>query len=106
MPQAAAESPYYIIPNLRSLDPTAPQIDLSSHSWIQATVIEDEDIMFGGKALSTWYEEERRRLSSSSLEEERRGRQRVRASYSSHHPHGHHGHSTKHQSSSSSDKKN
>ncbi len=47
---------------------------------IQVTEIDDEDLQFGGKSLSEWYEEERRRLShgsSSSDEESRRGRQRV-----------------------------
>lgn len=74
---APQESPYYLVPNLRSLDPAAREVDLGQHAWIQATVIEDEDLMFGGKALSAWYEEERRRLSGSSDEEERRGRQLV-----------------------------
>jgi GAF domain-containing protein len=77
MAPQATEPPYYLVPNLRATDPAAREIDLNAHSWIQATVIEDEDLMFGGKALSAWYEEERRRLSGSSDEEERRGRQRV-----------------------------
>lgn len=53
-------------------------VDPSAYTWVQPTIIDDEDLTFGGKALSTWYEEERRRLSSGSDEEERRGRERVR----------------------------
>jgi hypothetical protein len=50
------------------------------------TVIDDEDLTFGGKPLSAWYEEERRRLSngSSSSDEERRGRERVRRQCDAH----------------------
>jgi hypothetical protein len=72
------EQPYYLVPNLRALDTTAMEIELNSHAWVQPIIIEDEDLQFGGKALSAWYEEERKRLSSYSDEEERRGRQRVR----------------------------
>lgn len=51
----------------------------SLDSWVQPTsIIEDEDLTFGGKSLSTWYEEERRRLSLCDEEDERRGRERVR----------------------------
>jgi hypothetical protein len=71
------DTPYYLVPNLRALDPSAREIELNAHTWIQPTLIEDEDLMFGGKSLSTWYEEERRRLSNATAEEERRGRQRV-----------------------------
>lgn len=52
-----------------------------SNCLIQVTEIDDDDLQFGGKSLSEWYEEERRRLSlgsSSSDEEDRRGRPRVR----------------------------
>lgn len=51
-----------------------------SNCLIQVTEIDDDDLQFGGKSLSEWYEEERRRLSlgsSSSDEEDRRGRPRV-----------------------------
>lgn len=74
----AQDQYYYVIPNVSAMDPNAGEVDLASQSWIQATIIEDDDLMFGGKSLSTWYEEERRRLSTtSSDEEEHRGRQRV-----------------------------
>ncbi|EEU48278.1 uncharacterized protein NECHADRAFT_99035 [Fusarium vanettenii 77-13-4] len=73
---------YYLVPNLQALDPSAREVDASAYTWVQPTIIEDEDLTFGGKALSTWYEEERRRLSSGSDEEERRGRERVRRNYS------------------------
>ncbi|KAL7921386.1 hypothetical protein ACQKWADRAFT_295627 [Trichoderma austrokoningii] len=83
---------YYIIPNLQAMDPSAHEIDLNSHTWIQPIIIEDEDLMFGGKSLSTWYEEDRSRLSSVGSssgsddgnqspeedEEEHRGRERTR----------------------------
>ncbi|WAO84622.1 Hypothetical protein NCS54_00184200 [Fusarium falciforme] len=69
---------YYLVPNLQALDPSAREVDASAYTWVQPTIIEDEDLTFGGKALSTWYEEERRRLSSGSDEEERRGRERTR----------------------------
>ncbi|KAL7898870.1 hypothetical protein HDV63DRAFT_385730 [Trichoderma sp. SZMC 28014] len=81
---------YYIIPNLQAMDPSAHEIDLNSQQWIQPIIIEDEDLMFGGKSLSTWYEEDRSRLSSGSSsgsddgnqspeeEEEHRGRERTR----------------------------
>jgi hypothetical protein len=48
---------------------------------VQPTIIEDEDLTFGGKSLSAWYEEDRRRFSHSDEEEERRGRERVRRQY-------------------------
>jgi len=73
---------YYYVPNLQALDPTAREVDPSAYAWVQPTIIEDEDLTFGGKALSTWYEEDRRRHSSGSDEEERRGRERVRRNYS------------------------
>ncbi|KAM5352795.1 hypothetical protein ACJ41O_005517 [Fusarium nematophilum] len=71
---------YYLVPNLQAIDPSAREVDPSAYTWVQPTIIEDEDLTFGGKALSTWYEEERRRLSSGS-DEERRGRERVRRNY-------------------------
>ncbi|KAF4508113.1 hypothetical protein G6O67_004535 [Ophiocordyceps sinensis] len=78
---------YYLVPDLCALDPAAREVELDAHAWVQPTVIEDEDLTFGGKSLSAWYEEERRRLSSggsddgqsqSSQDEERRGRERTR----------------------------
>jgi len=82
---------YYIIPNLQAMDPSAHEIDFNSQAWIQPIIIEDEDLMFGGKALSEWYEEDRSRLSSVGSssgsddgnqspeeEEEHRGRERTR----------------------------
>ncbi|OWT43315.1 hypothetical protein VFPPC_17522 [Pochonia chlamydosporia 170] len=85
------ESTYYLVPNHLGLDPSAREADFNSHSWVQPIVIEDEDLMFGGKSLSAWYEEDRRRLSSGSddgrtehsQEEERRGRERVRRHHKS-----------------------
>lgn len=84
-----------LVPNLSVPDPAAGEIDLSSHSWMVATIIEDDDLMFGGKPLSAWYEEDRRRLSSYIEEEETRGRQRERARIDTHksqHAHQHHHH--------------
>jgi hypothetical protein len=72
------------------MDPSADELDLNAQAWIQPIIIEDEDLMFGGKPLSAWYEEDRSRLSSTSSnssddgnqspeeEEERRGRERTR----------------------------
>lgn len=62
---------------------TTREVDISAYTWVQPTIIEDDDLMFGGKSLSTWYEEERSRLSSGSDGEERRGRERVRRHYRS-----------------------
>ncbi|CAF3521571.1 hypothetical protein SNK03_003897 [Fusarium graminearum] len=70
------ETYYYYVPR---------EVDPSAYAWVQPTIIEDEDLTFGGKSLSAWYEEDRRRHSSgsnSSDEEERRGRERVRRNYS------------------------
>lgn len=91
--------PYLLVPNLHITDPSAHEVDLGSHPWMVATVIEDDDLMFGGKPLSTWYEEERRRLSSSGSneEEERRGRQRERVRIESQHHHHHHQQHKQHQ---------
>ncbi|CEF75917.1 unnamed protein product [Fusarium graminearum] len=64
---------------------TTRNLLLLPYAWVQPTIIEDEDLTFGGKSLSAWYEEDRRRHSSgsnSSDEEERRGRERVRRNYS------------------------
>ncbi|KAG5979118.1 hypothetical protein E4U55_005553 [Claviceps digitariae] len=85
-----SEATYFLVPNLRALDPSAQEVDLSSLSWVQPIDIDDEDLMFGGKSLSAWYEEDRRRLSSGGSddgrnetrhEEQPRGRERVRRHY-------------------------
>ncbi|KAK3950631.1 hypothetical protein QBC32DRAFT_177271, partial [Pseudoneurospora amorphoporcata] len=82
-----------LVPNLHVPDPTVDEVELaSSNAWMVATVIEDDDIMFGGKPLSAWYEEDRRRLSSNEEEEEIRGRQRDRVRMDAHHQHHHHQH--------------
>lgn len=60
----------------------------SSQHWMYATIIEDGDLMYGGKPLSAWYEEERRRQRVSladSLEQDRRGRSRERHAMAVHH---------------------
>lgn len=44
----------YVLPYLQDLDHSAL-------IWVQPIIIEDDDLIFDGKALSTWYEEERRR---------------------------------------------
>ena len=59
------------------------QEDYSGYQWVQPTIIEDDDLQFGGKALSEWYEEDRSRMSSAGGSddghcEERRGRERTR----------------------------
>lgn len=86
-----------LIPDLHVPDPNADEIELGSHSWMMATVIEDDDLMFGGKPLCAWYEEDRQRFSSSNDEEQRRGRQRERVDYTpqQQHQHRHHGKNTK-----------
>ncbi|KAJ6440629.1 aminotransferase [Purpureocillium lavendulum] len=100
------EATYYLVPNLRALDPSAREVDLNAHTWVQPIIIEDEDLQFGGKSLSAWYEEERRRLSSGSsddgneqtdrnYDEERRGRERTRK-HRHHHHHHHHKDGGKH----------
>ncbi|OAA63144.1 hypothetical protein ISF_05020 [Cordyceps fumosorosea ARSEF 2679] len=100
---ASEATTYYLLPDLRAIDPGAAELDLAAHAWVCPIVIEDEDLMFGGKSLSALYEEERRRRSSgggsiagnSSSDEEslcgdeeergeeqgRRGRERVRRRY-------------------------
>lgn len=66
--------------------------EMNTAAWVQAIVIEDEDLTFGGKSLSELYEEDRQRLSTASApsstcgseeaasydDEERRGRDRTR----------------------------
>ncbi|CAH0048459.1 unnamed protein product [Clonostachys solani] len=78
---SSPETAYYLVPNLQALDPSATELDASSTTWVQPTIIEDDDLTFGGKSLSAWYEEDRRRFSHSDEEEERRGRERVRRQY-------------------------
>lgn len=78
-----AEMTYYIAPNLDTLDTSACEMDAGAHNWVQPIIIEDDDLTFGGKSLSAWYEEDRRRLSHSDGEEAQRGRERVRRSYTS-----------------------
>lgn len=56
--------PYLLVPNLYVPDPAGPEVDLAAQPWMMATVIEDDDLTFGGKPLSAWYEEERRRQSA------------------------------------------
>ncbi|KAI0834007.1 hypothetical protein F5Y06DRAFT_179707 [Hypoxylon sp. FL0890] len=71
-------------------DTNAREAELQKQGWMEPIVIDDEDLMFGGKSLSAWYEEERKPVSFPA-EEERRGRQRVRQHYShSQHHHQHH----------------
>lgn len=73
------ESVYYYLP---------ADGEAQGYEWMAPTVIEDDDLTFGGKSLSAWYEEDRQKVSLP--EEERRGRQRVRQhhhSYSHHHNH-------------------
>lgn len=81
----SAEPTYYLVPNLRALDPSARELDATSTTWVQPTTIDDDDLTFGGKSLSAWYEEDRRRLSSGDMDdgEPRRGRERVRRQYPS-----------------------
>lgn len=78
---STSDTTYYLVPNLQALDPSAREVDAAAHAWVQPTVIEDDDLTFGGKSLSAWYEEDRRRFSHSDGEEERRGRERVRRNY-------------------------
>ncbi|KAI1419605.1 hypothetical protein F5Y12DRAFT_231287 [Xylaria sp. FL1777] len=77
------DAQYYYLP-----DVDVPDEQHGGHAWTEPIVIDDEDLMFGGKSLSAWYEEERQSLSYPMEEhEERRGRQRMRQQ---HHPHHHH----------------
>jgi hypothetical protein len=90
--------PYTIVPDIQVPDPTADEIDLAGQSWVMATVIEDDDLMFGGKPLCDWYEEDRRALSSCIDEQQTRGRTRERAHIESHHhDKPHHQHQPKHE---------
>jgi hypothetical protein len=101
---SAAGYPYLLPPNLYVTEAAGPEADLAAQPWMMATVIEDDDLMFGGKSLSAWYEEERLRQSATAsstatgnsadssrhnsdaedeAQEELRGRQRVRSSHRS-----------------------
>jgi hypothetical protein len=40
-------------------------------NWIQPTVINDEDLMFHNKPLSSWYEEQHQRIRNGAGEEHR-----------------------------------
>ncbi|CAJ2510604.1 Uu.00g062290.m01.CDS01 [Anthostomella pinea] len=84
--RAADDSQYYFLPGVDGHDE-----ELRNHSWMEPIVIDDDDLMFGGKSLSAWYEEERQPVSYPA-EEERRGRQRVRQHHSHSHKHHHHHH--------------
>ncbi|KAH6957593.1 hypothetical protein BKA56DRAFT_602106 [Ilyonectria sp. MPI-CAGE-AT-0026] len=59
-PPPEPEATCYLLPGLQALDSSAPEVDLDAYTWVQPTAIEDNEVMFDGKALSTWYEEERR----------------------------------------------
>lgn len=65
-----SDGSYYYEPEM-----AATGAETQGYGWMEPTVIDDDDLMFGGKSLSALYEEERTRASSP--EEERRGRQRV-----------------------------
>lgn len=79
-PKSSADSTsyYYLVPNLQALDPSARELDLNAYAWVQPTIIDDDDLTFGGKSLSAWYEEERTKQSCGAYDQERRGRERVR----------------------------
>ncbi|KAL1897933.1 hypothetical protein Sste5346_003785 [Sporothrix stenoceras] len=68
--------------------------NVDQQAWMSFTIIEDDDLMFGGKPLCTWYEEDRRCSmgeegapspcsSVDDDEEMHRGRQRDRPQYRS-----------------------
>lgn len=44
---------YYFIPGLCALDPSAPELDPGTHTWERAIQIDDADLMFEGKSLSS-----------------------------------------------------
>ncbi|KAI1492230.1 hypothetical protein F5X96DRAFT_667952 [Biscogniauxia mediterranea] len=95
---ATDESQYYYLPNSDSRE-----VDLQGYGWMEPIVIDDEDLMFGGKSLSAWYEEERQTYSFHAVEEEeRRGRQRVRQHHDSR-SHDHHHHRSDGSTTTSSD---
>ncbi|KAI1497894.1 hypothetical protein F5X99DRAFT_345390 [Biscogniauxia marginata] len=92
----ADELQYYYLPNMGS-----PEADLQGYGWMEPTVIDDEDLTFGGKSLSAWYEEERQTYDLPA-EEEQRGRQRVRQHHHSH-SNNHHHHCSNGSTTTSSD---
>lgn len=65
------DTSYYFVP-----DTNTQGAQVQGYRWMEPIIIDDDDLMFGGKSLSAWYEEERKSLSMPA-EEERRGRQRV-----------------------------
>ncbi|KAH9886355.1 hypothetical protein F4778DRAFT_786752 [Xylariomycetidae sp. FL2044] len=71
-PRPVDESQYYYLP----ADQDSQDAEMQGFGWTEPIVIDDEDLMFGGKSLSAWYEEERKSVSYPA-EEERRGRQRI-----------------------------
>lgn len=75
---SSSPSQYFFLSDLQALDPTADELDPGSTSWVEPTVIDDDDLTFGGKSLSAWHEEEGRRLSGEADRDDRRGRERVR----------------------------
>ncbi|EXK30532.1 hypothetical protein FOMG_13333 [Fusarium oxysporum f. sp. melonis 26406] len=79
---SSTELTSYFFPYLQDFDTYVQEVDPNAYIWIQPT-IEDNDLIFDGKALSTWYEEDRRRrIGVGEDGEERRGRKRVRKYYS------------------------
>ncbi|KAI1134313.1 hypothetical protein F5Y05DRAFT_417367 [Hypoxylon sp. FL0543] len=70
---AREDTLHYYLP-----DTDTRETELQKQGWMEPIVIDDEDLMFGGKSLSAWYEEERKSVNFPA-EEERRGRQRVSA---------------------------
>jgi len=113
-PQPDAQS---LLDYLQALEPVKSGVE-AQPEWMNVTIIEDDDLTFGGKPLSTLYEEDRRRYSLGeesvaalafdvAQEEERRGRQRDRPHYHKpshkHHHHQHHHHHKK--TSKAEDKK-
>jgi hypothetical protein len=86
---------YFFAPNINATGPSG------TGNWMVATVIDDNDLMFGGKSLSAWYEEDRcRQGASTKVDQERRGRSRERHNVGLHNHHHHlhhhqHGHGGK-----------
>ena len=72
------DTPINLTPEAMTLpDEIAPYS--GPYSWMVSTVIEDDDLMFGGKPLCAWHEEDRRMMGLVD-EEETRGRSRERTS--------------------------
>lgn len=68
------QHPYYF-PNYQVFGHYPKGTDHYAYILINSTVIEDDDLTFDSKKLSTWYEEERRHLVSMT-----KGNERMRAS--------------------------